>query len=192
MTYAAPTPTIGLTLPVPSSGQKFETTNVNGNFTLIDSAFNADRNRLGSLETWRTAATPQLARTTLTYFPTGPLNTPTAIPQVVWFTIGNVNVPAGAVTAHVHVDIMSMVTPTLATNILLQLGLGTGSGSNPFRIPGSGTNSTNYNFSFADIVPLPVAGTTQALVCKATFQAGTTGVYQVNNSSVITASVEFA
>lgn len=51
MTYSAATAELGLILPVPNTGQAFETTNVNANFTQIENGVHADRLRLSALET---------------------------------------------------------------------------------------------------------------------------------------------
>lgn len=50
MAYLAPTANAGLILADPLTIQPFETTNVNSNFTKIDSAFGLDRARLVTLE----------------------------------------------------------------------------------------------------------------------------------------------
>lgn len=51
MSTLPPTPTLGLVLPDPGTGQQFSTATQNGWMQTIDSAFAADRGRLGAIET---------------------------------------------------------------------------------------------------------------------------------------------
>lgn len=50
MTYSAPLPNTGVILPVPGSGQAWEVAVFNANFTGVDNAIGADRDRLDDLE----------------------------------------------------------------------------------------------------------------------------------------------